>query len=114
MTFRFVLQNKNAILLTVLEIERTIYIGANLDANGGHGAIFRASLLGRFLPDDNKIPPTSRGQIRDIHGQLRWKLAVRLDENLQWTRPSATVYQFAQMLRFSRDIRGTGSSRHRL
>jgi hypothetical protein len=26
MTFRFVLQNKNALLLTVLEIERTIYI----------------------------------------------------------------------------------------
>ena len=29
MTFRFVLQNKNALLLTVLEIERTIYIGSS-------------------------------------------------------------------------------------
>ena len=28
MTFRFVLQNKNSLLLTVLEIERTIYIGS--------------------------------------------------------------------------------------
>ena len=35
MTFRFVLQNKNALLLTVLEIERTIYIGGFQFAEAG-------------------------------------------------------------------------------
>ena len=34
MTFRFVLQNKNALLLTVLEIERTIYTGSSALGDG--------------------------------------------------------------------------------
>ena len=78
MTFRFVLQNKNAILLTVLEIERTIYIDLRMhssinflsdilrrqdkvDASTGNCALRHIGLLGsaQFLRDRSTA---------DVHG----------------------------------------------